>query len=430
MVEKILITPFQKFIKVESFSGILLFLATVGALAWANSPFQDSYHSLWQHKLGFTTGSFSLNKSLIFWINDALMAIFFFLIGLELKRELLVGELASPRKAAFPMLAAVGGMLVPVALFTFLNENPETSSGWGMPMAADIAFTLAILNLLGKRIPVSLKVFLTAFAIIDDMGAVLVIALFYSAGIKWGLVAVAAGLLLILAWMSFRQIYYKYIFLLVSIAVWLLFLESGIHPTVAGVLLAFTVPIRQKIDIKDYTDKLKQIADSFGKEQGQKSYVLSKKQIAQIDNLEEISDGVQSPLQQLEHGLHNCVAYFIVPLFALANAGISINTGMDIELPLVINTAVCLIVGNFVGVTLFSYVSLKLRITQLPQNTAFPHILGIGFLAGVGFTMSIFIANLAFASSPSYIDSAKMGILLGSLISGVAGYLLLRMVKK
>ncbi|MFA8449688.1 MAG: Na+/H+ antiporter NhaA [Bacteroidales bacterium] len=429
MVERIFITPFQKFAKVESLSGFLLFLATIIALIWANSPLQDYYHSLWQHKVGFTTGNFALYKPLILWINDGLMAIFFFLIGLELKRELMIGELDTLRKAAFPLFAAIGGILFPVGLFIFLNKNPETISGWGMPMAADIAFSLAILNILGKRIPVSLKVFLTAFAIIDDIGAVLVIAIFYSTGIEWSMIVLAAIPLLILAWLSYKRIHSKYLFLILGIIVWFLFLKSGIHPTVAGILLAFTVPLRQKIDVKAYANKLKYISDSFRNEQDHSSFILSKKQIAQIDDLEEISDDVQSPLQQLEHRLHNWVAYFIVPLFALANAGVSINANMNIEFPLIINTAICLIVGNFVGVTLFSYLSLRLKITQLPQNVVFPHILGIGFLAGVGFTMSIFIANLAYASNPVYIDSAKIGILLGSIISGASGFLILRLFK-
>lgn len=358
-----------------------------------------------------------------------MMTIFFFLIGLELKREFLIGELDTPRKAAFPILAAIGGMVVPIALFSLLNGKPETSGGWGIPMAADIAFTLAILNVLGKRIPVSLKVFLTAFAIIDDMGAVLVIALFYSAGIKWSLLGVAAILLLGLTLLSIRQYHSRYLFLVAGVAVWLLFLKSGIHPTVAGVLLAFTVPIRQKMDSRAFAAELKKLSDAFVDAPIRSSYILSKKQIVQINNLEEITDRVQSPLQQLEHRLHDWVAYLIVPLFALANAGVTIKAGMSLDLPLVINTAVSLIVGNFVGVAVFSYLSLRLKLTELPQNTTFPHILGIGFLAGVGFTMSIFIASLAFGTDPVFIDSAKIGILIGSLFSGLSGFYLLRRIK-
>jgi NhaA family Na+:H+ antiporter len=430
MVEKILKTPFQKFVKVESLSGVLLFGATILALVWANSPFQHLYESLWQYKIGITTESFSLNKPLILWINDGLMAIFFFLIGLELKRELLIGELDTPRKAAFPFFAALGGMVIPVLLFIFLNKNPETSDGWGIPMAADIAFTLAILNLLGKKVPLSLKVFLTAFAIIDDIGAVLVIAIFYSSSVNWMLIAISVIPLAFLLFLSHKKLHSRYLFLVLGFIVWLLFLKSGIHPTVAGVLLAFTVPIRQKMNIKTYANKLMELSKSIKSGSDENTYILTKQQIEQIDSLEEISDKVQSPLQQLEHRLHNWVAYFIVPIFALSNAGVSFRTEMVLDSALIINTASCLVVGNFIGVTVLSYLSLKLKITVLPKNTTFKHILGIGCLAGVGFTMSIFIANLAFVQNPAFIDSAKIGILAGSLISGISGYILLRTTSK
>ncbi len=425
MVEK-LVTPFLKFAKVEKSSGVLLFIATIIALLWANSPFQESYHHIWQYKIGIISEHFSLYKPLVLWINDGLMTIFFFLIGLELKRELLIGELDTTRKASFPILAAIGGMIMPVCLFIVLNKNPETINGWGIPMAADIAFILAILNVLGKRVPVSLKVFLTAFAIIDDIGAVVVIAIFYSSGIKWGLLAIAGILLLFLTWLSYKKIDSKYIFGTLAVIIWLLFLKSGIHPTVSGVLLAFTVSIRQRIDVRAYTSKLLEIATELKNEETQSDIVLNKTQVSQVYGIEVITDSVQSPLQQKEHRLHYIVAYFIVPLFALANAGVSINSEMNIEIPLVINTVLCLIVGNFVGVTVFSFISLKLKITQLPQNTVFSHILGVACLAGVGFTMSIFIANLAFSVNPAFVDSAKIGILIGSFLSGVLGFIWLR----
>ncbi len=430
MVEKILKSPFQKFVKIESLSGVLLFGATIIALIWANSPFQHLYESLWQYKIGITTESFSLNKPLILWINDGLMAVFFFLIGLELKRELLIGELDTPKKAAFPFFAAIGGMLIPVLLFIFLNKNPETANGWGIPMAADIAFTLAILNLLGKRIPLSLKVFLTAFAIIDDIGAVLVIAIFYSTSINWILLAFSIIPLALLLFLSHKKLHSIYLFLIMGFVVWLIFLKSGIHPTVAGVLLAFTVPIRQKMTFKSYADKLLEITNSIKSGTKEKSFMLTKQQIAQIDNLEEISEKVQSPLQLLERRLHNWVAYFIVPIFALSNAGVAFNSNVNLDYALIVNIAIALVVGNFVGVSILSFLSLKLRITELPKDVNYMHILGVACLAGVGFTMSIFIANLAFISNPVFIDSAKIGILLGSLISGISGYVLLKFTSK
>jgi Na+:H+ antiporter, NhaA family len=430
MIDKILNTPFQKYVKIESFSGILLFGATIIAIIWANSPYSHIYESLWQYKIGINTQDFDLTKPLIFWVNDGLMAIFFFLIGLEIKRELLIGELDSLRKAAFPFLSAIGGMLFPVALFIFLNKNPETSNGWGIPMAADIAFSLAILKLLGNRVPLGLKVFLTAFAIIDDIGAVLVIAVFYSSSINWLLLIYALILILILSFLSYREIYAKYIILLFGIIIWILFLIAGIHPTVAGVLLAFTIPIRQKINVKTYKNKLYDIANELKVTTDNKNYILSKKQIEQIDDLEDCTEEVQSPLQHLEHRLHNWVAYFIIPIFALSNAGVAFSTDMNLDYSLITNIVICLFIGNFISVTFMSFLSVKLKLTELPTGVNFRHILGIASLAGVGFTMSIFIANLAFVENSAFIDSAKVGILIGSFISGLTGYTILKLSSK
>ena len=309
MIKKALLTPFQKFVKIESFSGILLMFATLIALVWANSSFGDSYQSLWQFKIGFTTESFELNKPLILWINDGLMAIFFFLIGLEIKRELLIGELNSIKKIAFPLFGALGGMLVPVVIFIMLNQEPETLKGWGIPMATDIAFSLAILKLLGKRVPLSLKIFLTAFAIVDDIGAVLVIAVFYSGNINVGLLMAALILLGVLYIFSYKGYYSKFLLVFVGIIIWVLFLKSGIHPTVAGILLAFSVPVRQKIDTSIFLDNLVSISNKIKQAAKSKKPILSVEQIEQIDALEDWTNKYQSPLQHLEHSLHGWVAY-------------------------------------------------------------------------------------------------------------------------
>jgi NhaA family Na+:H+ antiporter len=430
MIEKILITPFQKFVRIESFSGILLFLATIIALVWANSSFSDSYTALWQYKIGFSTEDYSLSKPLILWINDGLMAVFFFLIGLEIKRELLIGELNSVKKAAFPFFAAIGGMSVPVIIFLILNNNPDTLSGWGVPMATDIAFTLAILKLLGKRVPLSLKVFLTAFAIVDDLGAVLVIALFYSSSIQWTLISIAILLLLLLAFLSYKEIYLKYLYFLVGVVVWFLFLKSGIHPTIAGVLLAFTIPIRQKMDMKTFIVRLKRIVNNIERPSEINRPLLTKYQIEQIDDLEDWTSDVQSPLQHLEHKLHNWVAYFIMPVFALSNAGVVFSGNMNLDYSLMTNLALSLILGNCIGVMAFSFLGIKLKIAALPEGVTYWQILGIAVLAGVGFTMSIFIANLAFLDNPQLVDSAKIGILIGSAIAGILGYIILRLASK
>ena len=331
MVDKLIITPFQKFIKTESLSGILLFGATVIALIWANSPFAENYHNLWQYKLGISSEDFELKKPLILWINDGLMAIFFFLIGLEIKRELMIGELNTFRKASFPLFAAIGGMVVPLSLYLLLNKNPETIDGWGIPMATDIAFSLAILQTLGKRIPLSLKIFLTAFAIVDDVGAVLVIAIFYSTNISWMLILIAMVMLIFLFILARRGIYAKYLILIFGIIIWILFLKSGIHPTVAGVLLAFTIPIRQKIDSGTFSENIHQIAERVNEYKDSKSPVLTHKQIHQLDNLTSWVEKVQSPLQQLEHRLHGWAAYFIMPIFALSNAGVTFNKEVDLD---------------------------------------------------------------------------------------------------
>ncbi len=425
MVEKILPTPFQKFIKIESLSGILLFGATIIAIIWANSPWNYIYESIFDFKLGVKSEIFELNKPLILWINDGLMAVFFFVIGLEIKREVLIGELNSFRKASFPLFAAIGGMLVPLFVFLFLNNNPDTRDAWGIPMATDIAFSLAILQLLGKRVPLSLKIFLIAFAIVDDIGAVMIIALFYSSGVKWTLLLYAFVLLLILYYLSYREIYLKYFVLISAGVIWVLFLKAGLHPTIAGVLAAFAIPIRRKLDIKTYADKLKDIAYKIRVCCDDNTPVLSKIQIEEIDNLEDWTNKVQSPLQHLEHKLHNWVAFFIMPVFALANAGVEINADTSFDIPLIINIALALFIGKAVGISLFSYLGMKLKLADLPSGLNMMHIIGVAMIAGVGFTMSIFIANLAFTQNILYMDSAKIGILMGSIISGLGGYLIL-----
>jgi len=427
MVNKLLITPFQRFVKIESFSGILLFSSALLALMLANSFFGEKFLSLWDYRIGISAPGFELNKPLILWINDGLMAVFFFLIGLEIKRELLIGELNTVRKAAFPLFAALGGMLVPVALFFLINRNPGTTHAWGIPMATDIAFSLAIITLLGTRVPLSLKVFLTAFAIIDDLGAVLVIALFYSAGIKWLLVIISLALVSFLIYLSYRKIHAKYLIVFTGIVVWYLFLKAGIHPTIAGVLMAFTVPIRQKVDVFTYSSELSRIVEKIKTSADNNLPILTGKQIEEIDNLEELTERVQSPLQQLEHRLHNWVAFLIMPVFALSNSGVEMGGGADLDYSLGLTIMISLVFGKMIGITLFSWLGVKTGLAELPEGVRIPQILGISLLAGVGFTMSIFIANLAFADSPALLDSAKVGVLAGSLVAGLAGYLFLRL---
>lgn len=426
MIKRIILTPFQKFVKIESLSGILLFSATLIAMIWANSGFSESYNSLWQYRIGIGSETFQLTKPLILWINDGLMALFFFLIGLEIKRELLIGELNGLRKAMFPLFAAIGGMIFPLLLFLFLNDSEQTAQGWGIPMATDIAFSLAILKLLGDRVPLSLKIFLTAFAIVDDLGAVMVIAIFYSGGVDWLLILYAMIPFLILSFLGFKGIYSKYWTVILGIVIWVLFLKSGIHPTIAGVLVAFTVPIRQKIDMYYFRDNLSKIMTGIAQSDNENVPILSNEQIGHMDDLEDLTDKFTSPLQKLEHRLHGWVAYFIMPIFALANAGVVFGADMELNTSLMLNIAIALFVGKLVGITLLSWIGVKLKIAVLPDDINFLQIAGIAILAGVGFTMSIFIANLAFTNNLIFIDSAKVGILIGSVVSGLIGYFVLR----
>lgn len=427
MKDNQILNPVQKFIKAESISGVLLFTATILALAFSNLPFYKLYDYIWQYKIGIKSEHFELVKPLILWINDGLMAIFFFLVGLEIKREILVGELNSVKKASLPIFAAIGGMILPMVLYLLINQNPETAHGWGISMATDIAFTLAILTLLGKRVPLGLKIFLTAFAIIDDLGAVIVIALFYTQEIGWMLLLYAAILLAVLYVLSYLRIHSKIVLLIFGIAIWLLFLKSGVHPTLAGILVAFAVPISQKINEFEYVEKLKAILERLVKSSStNKLPLLTKQQIEEIDNLEDWTHKVQSPLQQLENRLHVWVAFLIMPIFALANAGVHFSSNMSLNFPLVLTVAISLFMGKAIGVFLFSYLGVKLKLASLPKEINFKLILGVAILSGVGFTMSLFISGLAFFENAIYLNSAKIGIILCSLISGIIGFIVIK----
>lgn len=429
-MKNIILSTFQKFDRAQSLGGMLLFGATIIALLFANTPLRDFYDSLRETRVGFEAGNFGLTKPLLLWVNDGLMAIFFFMIGLEIKRELMIGELNSPSKAALPLIAALGGMVVPVVFYLIFNQNPQASQGWGIPMATDIAFSLAILKLLGNRVPVGLKVFLAAFAIIDDIGAVLVIALFYSASIDWMMLLWAAIPMTLLVFLNIKNLFPKYLHLACGIIIWYLFLKSGIHPTIAGVLLAFTVPLRQKTDVHTFTKKMCEIADEIRENDSAHTPLLSSEQMEQIDDIDEWTGKVRSPLQHIEHLLQGWVAYLIMPAFAFFNAGVAFSSGLQIDFQLITSLAMSLFLGKTIGVTLFSYAGLKLRFASLPEGVSLIQIFGTAMLAGVGFTMSMFIASLAFSDVPLLMDSSKIGIMTGSLVSGISGYLILRFFRR
>ena len=425
--------PINQFIKLETSSSIILFGATVAALILANSPLSDQFLDFWKNYITFSLPGFELSKPIYKWINDGLMAIFFFLIGLEIKREILSGELSHVKKASLPLFAAIGGMVIPAALFTVLNAGNAGGEGWGIPMAADIAFSLGILTLLGNRVPSGIKIFLMAFAIIDDLGAVLVIAFFYSTNLIWANIFVGLGIVVALAILSKFNYYSKYTFFIAGVIVWVLFLKSGIHATIAGVLMALTIPLSRKTDTRSFYEKSKALLDVFLTEcktqgEGEKS-VLTKKQLHAIDELEELTENTTSPLQHSEHMLHGWVSYLIMPIFALANAGVAFSFSGDSNLILSLNLAISMVVGNFIGIFSFSWLAIKLNIAELPQNVNFKQLAGVSFLGGLGFTMSLFINGLAY-DDPNLIDSAKMGILLGSLIAGLLGYFMIRLTVK
>ncbi len=414
--------PFKRFFKLESSGSILLFAATIAALVIANSPLADLYNYIWQQplKIGFTI--FKLEKPLILWINDGLMAIFFFIIGLEIKREILVGELNNLQKASLPIFGAIGGMIIPVLLFFLLHHGQEGAEGWGIPMATDIAFTLGILQILGKRVPLGLKVFLTAFAIVDDIGAVLVIAIFYSTNIQWGLIGIALVLLVILIILGSFRTYNKYIFFLLGFAIWVLFLKSGIHPTIAGIMVAFTVPVNRKINTFKFYKRANKSIEQMKCGEDDEPEFLTEIQRGALSNIESLIERTTSPLQHLEHKLHGYVIFLIMPLFAFANAGV--NLGSDI-IPLSWNISLSMVFGKALGISLFAFLAIKLGWAKLPENVNFTQIIGVSFLGGLGFTMALFISGLAY-TTPVLIDGSKTGILMGSFAAGLIGYFILK----
>ncbi|WP_206074019.1 Na+/H+ antiporter NhaA [Marixanthomonas spongiae] len=423
---KIAKNPVETFIKRSASGSFFLILFAIIALIWANSPWQESYHTFWNETfaIGFSNTDFIIEKPLYLWVNDGLMTIFFFYVGLEIKRELLDGELTTMRKASMPIFAAIGGILVPIALFLLLNKGQTGTAGWGVPMATDIAFSLGILNLLGKRVPLGLKIFLTTFAVIDDIGAIVVIALFYSHEMHLSYLLIALAILLFLAFLAYKKFHSKYLLLICGIVVWVLFLQSGIHPTIAGVLLALVIPSSRNMNLDNFFKEMRSSLHIFKKTEYE-GIVLSDKQQDAVDRINLITDRVQSPMQQLENGLSGWVAIVIMPIFALANAGITINLDSLSDTHLISHIAIALVIGKVVGISLFSYLAYKLKIAVLPTGISFRQIVGVSFLGGVGFTMSLFIAELAFRED-DLLTVSKIGILLGTLVAGLTGYLILR----
>jgi NhaA family Na+:H+ antiporter len=416
---------FQQFTRLQASSGILLLLATVLALLWANSPWGESYFELWQTYLSISLGTLTLKETLLHWVNDGLMVVFFFLVGLEIKREILVGELASFRRAALPLMAAIGGMLLPAAIYLAFNAGGIGQDGWGIPMATDIAFMLGLLAILGSRIPVSLKVFFTALAIADDLGAVLVIALFYSGEIHW--IALAVGGLFLLALIALNRMGMRQPlpYVLLGVGLWLAFLESGIHPTIAGVLLALTIPARTPVQASAYQAQCTAALGGLGGSSPDEEADTGRGQQAAAQTLEVIAERIQSPLQRLERTLNPWVAYLVVPIFAFANAGVDVRGNLLLALtsPMGLGIVFGLVLGKPLGITLFAWLAVKLRIAELPFGVSWRLLFGASWLAGIGFTMALFIASSAFRS-PELLAAAKMAILVASLLASIIGFAL------
>lgn len=416
-------------------ASILLFVTAILAAIIANSPLAPVYQDFLQQELHLRIGDFNLFShgghplTMIEFINDCLMTVFFLAVGLEIKRELLVGELSSFRKAALPFVAACGGMLVPVIIYSSLvaSGTPETR-GMAIPMATDIAFSLGVLSLLGKRVPLSLKIFLTAFAVVDDIGGILVIAIFYSSEVAYGYLIIAAVLYCFLYFMGKFGMTQKIFFLFVGIIIWYLFLQSGIHSTISGVILAFVIPARPRLDAGKYINRIRTIISAFPVTRSE-NIVLTNEQIATLKLVEHASDRVISPLQSLEDNLHGMVNFVILPLFAFANAGVVLSGGGSLVGDVSIAVAAGLLLGKFVGIFLFTWLAIKSRLVLMPSGMNWKNLAGVSLLGGVGFTVSLFIANLSFAGEyPELLNQAKLGVLSGTIIAGILGYMVLRIV--
>jgi NhaA family Na+:H+ antiporter len=423
---KPLIRPFAEFFRREASGGIILLISSVLALVLANVDwgYARLFPELWESHVSLAVNDFRLDKMLSHWINDGLMALFFLIIGLEIKREVMEGELASIQQAALPLVCALGGMIVPAIAFTLFNANTPTAGGWGIPMATDIAFALAIVGLLGNRVPLSLKIFLTALAIVDDLGAVLVIAVFYTNNLQVSYLGLAGAVwvaLMLINWLGGRNLI---IYMLLGLVLWYAMLKSGVHATIAGVMLAVAIPFRIRYSRQEVTgliqDRLSGILDTVS------TPAVSAREVS--EELEALNERISSPAQRLEHYLHGVVAFFIVPLFAFCNTSlvIDVSTLNQLNEPLALGIIAGLLLGKSVGIILFAWLAIRLKLATLPIGASWRQLIGVALLAGIGFTMSIFITLLAFDGQPNVQGVAKLAVLLASLVAGLSGFFILR----
>ena len=424
-----ILKPIDSFIHNQSAAGLVLLISTAAAVALANSPWSHEYHAIWEHTISLKVAGFVVERTIHHVINDGLMAVFFFLVALELKREFVGGELSEPWNALLPLAASVGGMAIPALIYLAMNQfaGPETA-GWGIPMGTDTAFVLGLLALLGKRVPPALKVFFITVSVADDIGSVTVIALFYTSDIELQKLVLGAIFLVALISMNLLGVRNVIAYGVVGIAgVWLAFLLSGVHATVAGVLAALTIPARTKIQEHTYVVQLRELADDFERTESSPHATITSEQQHLIRKIRRMSDHAETPLQRLEQALHPWVVYVVMPLFALANAGIELpsSVGDVLSSPITLGVLLGLVLGKPLGIVGLAFLVSKLGWGRLGQGLTWSHVIGIGVMSGLGFTMSVFINELAFADlSMQY--AAKLGILFASLIAGPLGFLLLR----
>ncbi|HOY70354.1 MAG TPA: Na+/H+ antiporter NhaA [Methylotenera sp.] len=420
------LSPFEAFIQRQTTSGLLLMGTAIVALILANSSLADAYQHLIHTPVTLAIGGWGIDMSLHHWVNDGLMALFFFVVGLELKREMMVGELSNIRHAALPVVAAIGGMVMPALIYLAFNHQGDAMRGWGVPMATDIAFAVGALVLLASRVPKALITFLVALAIADDLGAVLVIALFYTQALSLHWLGAALAMLALLFTLNFAGIRKVMPYIILAVLLWYALLQSGVHATLAGVLGAFAVPARSKYDPNLFAARINEQIDHFLANHQQDDTVLTNENLhSVVQNLEESVKGVQTPLQRLESIWHLPVAFLVIPIFALFNAGIPLQfnaLGATLTHPVMLGVASGLLFGKFIGITGACWLALKLGIGQLPSGTRFSQIMAVSVLGGIGFTMSIFISELAFANQPEYLLMAKTGVLLASLLAGFIGF--------
>jgi Na+:H+ antiporter, NhaA family len=431
IVEIWVISPIQRFISNQTTSGLVLFGTALLALFLANSPWSEEYHAIWNHTFTIGYDQFIISKDLHHWINDGLMAVFFFVIGLELKREILAGELSNPKDAILPLAAGLGGMVVPALIYLAFNPSGPEANGWGIPMATDIAFALGILYLLGDRVPISLKIFLTALAIADDLGAVLVIAFFYTSEISFFSLGIGAIFMAILIIANVIGVRNTTFYGVVGIGgLWLAFLLSGVHATIAAVLAALTIPATVKISDRLFSAKVKLLSDEFEQAPKNEVSILTKEQYYILEKFRHVTRGALTPLQRLEHALHPFVAFVVMPVFALANAGVTFTGDISQQLlsPVTLGIVAGLILGKFIGIVGVSKLLVWVKWVKLPAGTSWQQLYGAAMLAAVGFTMSLFITELALSQAEKILQ-AKLGILVASLVAGVVGYFLLRTAK-